>query len=518
MGSAKLIEQFNNEFSSEVIPPEQPQVSSNSFVFNPQSFSSPPSRALQPTVGASSSNPAHKYSYSVVVAPSQSSVDPCVSLSIEKNLESDSSTVASYAAPQGGSYSVEEYPDGSRAAVCLTKASNVWTVTFFLMTISLFFLLPLVILVVLYAIIAKNLIASNNSRIKIRLSKPELSYKARKQVVLMLGAVVLAFFTCLLPFRMLTLWIIMVSEETFQKLAVEKYYNLLYFSRIMLYLNSAVNPILYNLMSSKFRKGFLRLCRCRRLWGHPLRRRGGKVRGRSATFTTTTTSSYLASSSIRKSSEKYTLSLDDLRFQQLPVCSNGLPMASTESGTRGKDASSIVVVVSDDDEEPFQLSRFYRMNLLRQYSTPLLPCYEDRGRPPLPSTEPSGINSNKSVESAVKRQAFNVTFKESERRKNNNNDSAGSNGVILVEPGSAWGNLFNPWKLKFIRQQTTPPQLQEQRPNSHVASAKAAVIIGVERRLSMSPRTKKQMSLDESLLGARGNHCTVEGDSGVGEV
>lgn len=29
--------------------------------------------------------------------------------------------------------------------------------------------------------------------------------------------------------------------------------------RVMVYLNSAVNPILYNLMSSKFRNGFLRL-------------------------------------------------------------------------------------------------------------------------------------------------------------------------------------------------------------------------------------------------------------------
>nr|XP_029712704.1 growth hormone secretagogue receptor type 1 isoform X2 [Aedes albopictus] len=421
-------------------------------------------------------------------------------------------------------YSVEEYPDGSRAPVCLTKASNVWTVTFFLMTISLFFLLPLVILVVLYAIIAKNLIASNNSRIKIRLSKPELSYKARKQVVLMLGAVVLAFFTCLLPFRMLTLWIIMVSEETFQKLGVEKYYNLLYFSRIMLYLNSAVNPILYNLMSSKFRKGFLRLCRCTRLWGHPLRRRGGKVRGRSATFTTTTTSSYLASSSIRKSSEKYTLSLDDLRFQQLPLCPNGIPLATADSGApRGKDASSIVVAVSDDDEEPFQLSRFYRMNLLRQYSTPLLPCYGDRGASLPSTTEPSsGINSNKSVESAVKRQ-FNVTFKESERRKNNNNDSPTGNGeVILVEPGSAWGNLFNPWKLKFIRQPTTTTMPQEQRPyDSRVANDKtAAAIIGVDRRglLAMGPRTKKQMSLDESLLTAHGKHCSVESGSGTNDV
>ncbi|XP_065084598.1 growth hormone secretagogue receptor type 1 [Ochlerotatus camptorhynchus] len=410
-------------------------------------------------------------------------------------------------------YSVEQYPDGSRAAVCLTKASNVWTMTFFLMTISLFFMLPLIILVVLYAIIAKNLIASNNSRMKIRLSKPELSYKARKQVVLMLGAVVLAFFTCLLPFRMLTLWIIMVSEETFQKLGVEKYYNLLYFSRIMLYLNSAVNPILYNLMSSKFRKGFLRLCRCTRLWGHPLRRRGGKVRGRSATFTTTTTSSYLTSSSIRKSSEKYTLSLDDLRFQQLPA-SNGLLRAANGDGSAkppvsggGRDASSNVVVVVSDDEEPFQLSRFYRMNLLRQYSTPLLACYGDgsgdRGRTLLPSTGTTGINNNKSVESAVKRQ-YNVTFGETER--DNNGLVAAANGGVVLEP--ARSNPFNLWKLKFIWQQPQP----EHRQHSHVAHGGGRVVPNASRPM-------KQMSLDESWLATRGeNRCMVRGGVGSDDV
>ncbi|XP_058467593.1 growth hormone secretagogue receptor type 1 isoform X2 [Malaya genurostris] len=361
-------------------------------------------------------------------------------------------------------YSVEEYPDGSRAAVCLTKASNIWTVTFFLMTISLFFLLPLIILVVLYAIIAKNLIANNNSRMKIRLSKPELSYKARKQVVLMLGAVVLAFFTCLLPFRILTLWIIIVSEETFQKLAVEKYYNLLYFSRIMLYLNSAVNPILYNLMSSKFRKGFQRLCKCTHLWNRS-GRVGGKARGRSATFTTTTTSSYLTNSSIRKSSEKYTVSLDDLRFQQLQKVqpNERLMEAKVSCVTSGS---------TSDDEEPFQLSRFYRIDLLRQYSTPLLPCDQDGQTTATTAPLPTGINNNKSVECSVKRE-FNVTFKETESKNEPpESDESESGGVI-----TARHNPSNPWKLKFSR------QLQHSKMIPH------------------APGTFKQMSLDENMLG-----------------
>lgn len=86
--------------------------------------------------------------------------------------------------------------------------------------------------------------------------------RARKQVILMLGTVVLCFFLCLMPYRLLALWIIVAPSELTAEINPEKWYNLLYFSRIMLYINSAVNPILYNLMSSKFRLGFCKVCVC----------------------------------------------------------------------------------------------------------------------------------------------------------------------------------------------------------------------------------------------------------------
>lgn len=94
--------------------------------------------------------------------------------------------------------------------------------------------------------------------------------KYRKQVIFMLGAVVISFFVCLLPFRALTLWIIIVPPETILQLGVEGYYSLLYFCRILLYINSALNPILYNLMSSKFREGFLKLLGCKSVVRHKL--------------------------------------------------------------------------------------------------------------------------------------------------------------------------------------------------------------------------------------------------------
>lgn len=75
----------------------------------------------------------------------------------------------------------------------------------------------------------------------------------------MLFTVVIFFFACMLPFKVLTLWIVTWPTEVFDVISQETYFNLLYFARIMFYTNSAINPILYNIMSSKFRRGFLRV-------------------------------------------------------------------------------------------------------------------------------------------------------------------------------------------------------------------------------------------------------------------
>lgn len=216
-------------------------------------------------------------------------------------------------------YKFADYIDGSVVAVCLTEATDNWIIGFYMMIIFIFFMLPLFILIVLYGIIAKNLITNKGPMMRIRPIKPEFSLKARKQVVLMLGAVVVAFFLCLLPFRLLTLYIIWSEEQTLHDLGVEYYYSILYFCRIMLYLNSAINPILYNLMSTKFRKGFYKVvvsswtglsccCHC----GTGRKRLGTNVVATTTTTSsntntaTNTSSSILSRSSNRRSSDEAT--------------------------------------------------------------------------------------------------------------------------------------------------------------------------------------------------------------------
>ncbi len=92
----------------------------------------------------------------------------------------------------------------------------------------------------------------------------------------MLGTVVFTFFVCLLPYRALTLWIIFLPHE-WQIMSIfgqDTFHHILSFCRVMLYLNSAINPILYNLMSSKFRDGFRKLCGFKNSCGVHLGRRG----------------------------------------------------------------------------------------------------------------------------------------------------------------------------------------------------------------------------------------------------
>lgn len=196
---------------------------------------------------------------------------------------------------------MEEYFDGTVVPVCRTEANTLWPVLFFLGTISMFFVVPLAVLSILYVIIARHLMA-NPGIVAPNTNRAALRY--RRQVVLMLGTVVVSFFLCLLPFRALILWIILAPPEynIMEMVGLENFYLLLFFCRIMLYINSALNPILYNLMSSKFRDGFRRLCGLRRSpWTDRYLGRKGTVTTMSAQTGGggTITSGTTASSSLR---------------------------------------------------------------------------------------------------------------------------------------------------------------------------------------------------------------------------
>ncbi|CAM1325991.1 Ethr (predicted) [Pycnogonum litorale] len=161
------------------------------------------------------------------------------------------------------------YVDGSSVPVCVTLAQTLWQKIYFLSMQFALFVLPLVILVVVYAVItfhlAKNLSLPTSPRTsKKNRPRHHSSTKSRKQVIATLTAVVVAFFVCLLPMKSFQSWVIIESIDNIRLVGPDTYYVLLFLCRLMFYLNSTINPILYNVISTKFRQAFLRQIKCRK--------------------------------------------------------------------------------------------------------------------------------------------------------------------------------------------------------------------------------------------------------------
>ncbi|XP_051838925.1 thyrotropin-releasing hormone receptor-like [Antechinus flavipes] len=172
------------------------------------------------------------------------------------------------------------FADGVRVQ-CGYRVSRKLYLPVYFLDFALFYALPLGLATVLYTLIARILFLgplprasdadSANSihqgrslelpsdskgsvRFSCRGNRGALS--SRKQVTKMLAVVVILFALLWMPYRTL------VVVNSFLN---PPYLNLwfLLFCRICIYLNSAVNPIIYNLMSQKFRTAFQKLCRCR---------------------------------------------------------------------------------------------------------------------------------------------------------------------------------------------------------------------------------------------------------------
>ncbi|GBP26534.1 Thyrotropin-releasing hormone receptor [Eumeta japonica] len=185
--------------------------------------------------------------------------------------------------------------------------------------------------------------------------------RARKQVIMMLGTVVLCFFVCLIPFRILILWIIIAPTEHLQEMSPEKYYNILYFSRIMLYINSAINPILYNLMSSKFRIGFCKVCVCYKNARERVRN-GRARRKRAGTVTTGSTTS----SSLTRTTD----SLKKLfRNRGLDRCNT--TKSDTETDSRNNVENTNEDKVTDVAQNNLMSRIFGNKKIIRQQSAPV---------------------------------------------------------------------------------------------------------------------------------------------------
>ncbi len=130
------------------------------------------------------------------------------------------------------------------------------------MTIIIFFTIPLLVLVAVYGLICKKLVIQSHDQEISANPRSSSTLKSRRQVVVMLVIVATLFFVCLLPFKVVSLWLIYAPPSDVEKLGLEGYLNLISFARVMHYINSSVNPCVYNLVSTRFRNYFKKSLCC----------------------------------------------------------------------------------------------------------------------------------------------------------------------------------------------------------------------------------------------------------------
>ncbi|TUZ06966.1 Growth hormone secretagogue receptor type 1 [Bagarius yarrelli] len=113
---------------------------------------------------------------------------------------------------------------------------------------SVFFFLPVLCLTVLYSLISRTLWRRKKNPVGPVSSRD----KSNTQTVKMLAVVVFAFVLCWLPFH-LGRYLFSKSSEANSPLItqISEYCNLVSF--VLFYFNAAINPILYNIMSKKYR-------------------------------------------------------------------------------------------------------------------------------------------------------------------------------------------------------------------------------------------------------------------------
>ncbi|XP_072329796.1 growth hormone secretagogue receptor type 1-like [Scyliorhinus torazame] len=120
---------------------------------------------------------------------------------------------------------------------------------------SIFFFLPVFCLSILYSLIGRKLWQRKKESLRPSISSRE---RNNKQTVKMLAVVVFAFVLCWLPFHVGRYLFTKSSEiGSFEMLQISQYCSLVSF--VLFYLSAAINPILYNIMSKKYRVAALKL-------------------------------------------------------------------------------------------------------------------------------------------------------------------------------------------------------------------------------------------------------------------
>ncbi|KAK3758374.1 hypothetical protein RRG08_004194 [Elysia crispata] len=127
-----------------------------------------------------------------------------------------------------------------------------------------FFVVPMVIITIMYALIGLTLLKTDQFAGGNKTKQAALAAaKAKRAVLKMLVAVVIAFFVCWAPFHAQRLMTMYVAPDAWTEDLLTVQTNIFYISGVLYFFSSTVNPFLYNVMSKRYRKAFKHtLARC----------------------------------------------------------------------------------------------------------------------------------------------------------------------------------------------------------------------------------------------------------------
>ncbi|OAD61211.1 Neuropeptides capa receptor [Eufriesea mexicana] len=122
----------------------------------------------------------------------------------------------------------------------------------------LFFLVPMVFIVVLYVRIGLRIQSDTLAQnVEGYVHGETKQAQSRKTITRMLSAVVITFFICWAPFHIQRL--LYVYEDSMHEDMSQWFYPL---TGCLYYFSTTINPILYNVMGAKYRNAFKETCRC----------------------------------------------------------------------------------------------------------------------------------------------------------------------------------------------------------------------------------------------------------------
>ncbi|XP_066999950.1 neuropeptides capa receptor-like [Anabrus simplex] len=170
------------------------------------------------------------------------------------------------AAPFGAFSTVSyiDYPPGSghivdESAFCAMLDENVPAhYPVYELSFGVFFLIPMLVMVVLYVRMGLT-ICRPQERVAGSIHRKIKQNQSRKSIVRMLAAVVVAFFLCWAPFHIQRL-LYLYGQDSPNFAEINEW--MFYITGCFYYLSATVNPILYNVMSAKYRNAFFKTLCC----------------------------------------------------------------------------------------------------------------------------------------------------------------------------------------------------------------------------------------------------------------